>query len=279
MEVRLSKYGQASTRPSPASRMMSEFAGDFRDGVDINLGVGYVNEDTIPVAYLAEAMEAVAGDGVKYRQAFNYGSPAGSANLIASIRRFLVEMRIGGLDQAAIEGKLLAIGACGATSLLDGLADVIERGIVVTSDPMYYIYSDALERKGFELLAVPEDAEGINLEALERKLRALGAAAQRISFFYTVTVNNPSCTILSNARRRALLQAASALSRQQGRLRAGARWSADARAGAEDRRPRFQRAAVRSGDVRLPARPPDRGAVAGGECRLSPEGGRRARGD
>ena len=218
MEVRLSKYGQASTRPSPASRMMSEFAGDFRDGVDINLGVGYVNEDTIPVAYLAEAMEAVGGDGVKYRQAFNYGSPAGSANLIASIRRFLVEMRIGGLDQAAIEGKLLAIGACGATSLLDGLADVIERGIVVTSDPMYYIYSDALERKGFELLAVPEDAEGINLEALERKLRALGAAAQRISFFYTVTVNNPSCTILSNARRRALLQAASALSRQQGRL-------------------------------------------------------------
>jgi len=198
--------------------MMSEFAGDFRDGVDINLGVGYVNEDTIPVAYLAEAMEAVAGDAVKYRQAFNYGSPAGSANLIASIRRFLVEMRIGGLDQAAIEGKLLAIGACGATSLLDGLADVIEPGIVVTSDPMYYIYSDALERKGFELLAVPEDAEGINLEALDRKLRALGAAAQRISFFYTVTVNNPSCTILSNARRRALLQVASALSRQQGHL-------------------------------------------------------------
>ena len=218
MEVRLSKYGQASTRPSPASRMMSEFAGDFRDSVDINLGVGYVNEDTIPVAYLAEAMEAVAGDGVTYRQAFNYGSPAGSANLIASIRRFLIEMRIGGLDQAAIEGKLLAIGACGATSLLDGLADVIEPGIVVTSDPMYYIYSDALERKGFELLAVPEDAEGINLEALDHKLRALGAAAQRISFFYTVTVNNPSCTILSNARRRALLQAASALSRQQGRL-------------------------------------------------------------
>ena len=198
--------------------MMSEFAGDFRDGVDINLGVGYVNEDTIPVAYLAEAMEAVAGDGVKYRQAFNYGSPAGSPNLIASIRRFLVEMRIGGLDQAAIEGKLLVIGACGATSLLDGLADVIEPGIVVTSDPMYYIYSDALERKGFELLAVPEDAEGINLEALDRKLRALGAAAEHISFFYTVTVNNPSCTILSNARRRALLQVASGVSRQQGRL-------------------------------------------------------------
>jgi DNA-binding transcriptional MocR family regulator len=82
---------------------------------------------------------------------------------------------------------------------------------------MYYIYSDALERKGFEVLAVPEDDEGIGLAALESKLRALGAAAQRMAFFYVVTVNNPSCTILSNRRRRALLEVAARLSREQGR--------------------------------------------------------------
>ena len=82
---------------------------------------------------------------------------------------------------------------------------------------MYYIYSDALERKGFEVLAVPEDSEGIDLGTLERKLRALGDRANAISFFYVVTVNNPSCTILSNARRRALYEVAARLSRQQGR--------------------------------------------------------------
>src|ERR1039458_573453 len=194
MQIHLSPYGQASSHPSPVNRMMADFASDFRDGVDINLGIGYVNEKTIPVACLTEAIEAVASDGVKYRQAFNYGGPEGSANLIESLRRFL--------DEATVARQRLIIGPCGATSILEGLAEVIAPGIVVTSDPMYYIYSDALERKGFDVLAVPEDDEGIGLAALERKLRALGGAVERIAFFYVVTVNNPSCTILSNRRRR-----------------------------------------------------------------------------
>jgi DNA-binding transcriptional MocR family regulator len=217
MNMRLSDYGQASTHPSPVNRMMVDFAGDFRDGVDINLGVGYVNEKTIPLASLMEAMQAVTGDPVRYRQAFNYGSPGGSANLVAALRRFLVRMRVGGLDEAAVARLRLIIGPCGATSLLDGLAEVIAPGIIVTSDPMYYIYSDALLRKGFEVLAVPEDEEGIELAALARKLRSLGDAAGKIAFFYVVTVNNPSCTILSNRRRRALLQTVAALSRRLGR--------------------------------------------------------------
>ena len=218
MQTQLSPYGQASSHPSPVSKMMADFAVTFRDGVDINLGVGYVNENTIPVAHLAKAMVAVAGGPEKYRQAFNYGSPAGSGNLTASIRRFLLESQRGQLDASTLAHKRLAIGACGATSILDALTDVLPRGIVVTSDPMYYIYTEGLMRKGFEVLAVPEDDEGIDLDILARKLDALGDAAKRISFFYAVTVNNPSCTILSNRRRLALLDVAANLSREQGRL-------------------------------------------------------------
>jgi len=217
MNIRLSPYGLASAQPSPVNRMMEDFASDFRDGVDINLGIGYVNEKTIPVALLTEAAQAVASDPLQYRQAFNYGGPAGSASLVKSLRGFLTGARDGCLDQAAVAHRRLIVGPCGATSILDGLTEVMAPGIVVTSDPMYYIYCDALERKGFEVLAVPEDEEGIAVAALERKLQALGDGIGRIAFFYVVTVNNPSCTILSNGRRRALLQLAARLSREQGR--------------------------------------------------------------
>ncbi len=217
MNTHLSWYGAASTQPSPVNRMMAAFTSTFRDGIDINLGVGFVNEQTIPVALLERAMHAVAGDAATYRQAFNYGNSVGAANLIDAIRRFLLRNQLGQLDAATLDRNRLIIGPCGATSLLDALGEVLKQGIVITSDPMYYIYADALERQGFEVLAVPEDAEGISLEALDRKLHELGDRAEEISFFYVVTVNNPSCCILSNARRRALYDVAAKLSRQQAR--------------------------------------------------------------
>jgi 2-aminoadipate transaminase len=217
MHLALSRYGRASTRPSPVNCMMSSFACGFRDDLDINLGVGYVNEATIPVGDIEAAMHAVAADPIRYRQAFNYGSSAGSPNLIHSLRRFLGGMHIGGLDATTLERKQLIIGPCGATSVLDALTEILARGIVVTSDPMYYIYCDVLDRKGFEVVAVPENAEGIDMEILERDIQMLGEAASQIAFFYIPTVNNPSCTILSNGRRRALLEFAADLSRKQNR--------------------------------------------------------------
>jgi len=216
-EIALSEYGKASTVPSPVNRMMASFASDFRDDKDINLGVGYVNEGTLPREPIKAAVTEVLGYSAKHRLALNYGGPRGATNLIRAIRDFHVGHAIGGLSAELLDTKQIIIGPNGASSLLEAIANVARRGIVVTSDPMYYIYCNLLKRKGFELLAIPEDRDGIQTELLRKRLRELGDRRESLSFIYVVTINNPTCTILSNQRRHALVDIANRLSRELGR--------------------------------------------------------------
>ncbi len=216
-ELLLSEYGKASSTPAPINRMMTEFAEDFRPDKDINLGVGYVNENTIPRKLILEAMQFVIANPQKYPVALNYGGSKGSQNLIDSIKKFHIENNIGGLTQELLNSKEIIIGPNGATSLLEGIAHILKPGIVITSDPMYYIYCNFLERQGFEIVTIPEDENGIRTDLLKTKLDQLGNGRKDISFFYVVTINNPTSTILSNERRKNLVEIATETSKDLGR--------------------------------------------------------------
>ena len=216
-DVLLSEYGKASSIPSPVNRLMTDFAVGFRDGRDINLGVGYVNERTIPHQHIQLACEKVLAHPEKYRAALNYGGAQGSSNLIESLRRFHIENKIGGITEETLNDRDIVIGANGATSLLESVTHLLPAGIVLTADPMYYIYCNDLERKGFKVIAVPEDDEGLDTERLKAKLAVLGDESAAIRFFYVVTVNNPTCTILSNNRKQELVNIVTRLSYETGR--------------------------------------------------------------
>ncbi len=210
MEFVLSTYGSVSTEPSPVGRMMAAFARDFRDGVDVNLGVGYVNEQTIPRELIREAFNAVISHNDAVDKPLNYGDPRGSARLIAAIRQHQLNTKRFSAD--VMDRNEIIVGCSGATSLLDAFANMLPPGIVITSDPVYYIYSNQLERMGFDVLAIPEDEEGIRIDALEQALGQLGQRKKDIRFLYIVTVNNPSSTILANERIERLVQIAEQLS-------------------------------------------------------------------
>ena len=196
---------------------MSAFAADFRAGTDINLGVGYVNENTIPRQLIQSAMQAVLADPARYKTALNYGGPQGSPNLINSLRSYLLRNAIGGLTPEVLDRQEVLIGSNGATSLLEALAMVITPGIVLTSDPMYYIYCNFLERMGYKVVTIPEDSGGIRIDLLERKLQGPGFPLEDLRFFYIVTINNPTATILTNQRRAQLVEITSRVSHRLGR--------------------------------------------------------------
>lgn len=212
----LSGYGLRSGVPSPVNRMMASFSGDFRQDVDINLGVGYVNERTIPKNLILEAMREVIDNPGTHPLPFNYGGAGGSRSLIAAIRRFLTGHGIGGITPDTLAGREIIIGPSGATSLLESIAKVLEPGIVLTSDPMYYIYCDLLERRGFEVVTVPEDSDGMDTGSLERTIASLDSRAKDIRFIYAVTVGNPTASILSYDRRAAIARIAAELSVSSG---------------------------------------------------------------
>ncbi|MFB6318129.1 aminotransferase class I/II-fold pyridoxal phosphate-dependent enzyme [Saccharicrinis sp. FJH54] len=211
MDYPFSALAKASLIPSAINQLTAEFAADFREGTDINLGVGYVNDKTIPVEAIREAYDDIMAHPDHYRNALNYGGAEGSPNLRDAILTYYLKYHIGGLTGEDFSQRKILIGANGATSILDALSDMLKPGIVITADPYYYIYTETLERKGFRILAIPEDKEGLNPRALNEALKLVDP--QEISFFYIVTVNNPTTVVLSNNRRKAIVELAQTLSK------------------------------------------------------------------
>ncbi len=220
LRMMLSSYGLLSAEPSPVNQMMSEFAKDFRPGVDINLGVGYVNEDTIPYEWFGKVVQNMIEKSKRPPNLLNYGGPKGSERLISVIREFYKSLnntgKIGRIPD--FESRDIVIGVSGATSILTGLANVIRKGVVVTADPIYYIYTSTLQRFGFEIEPVEEDKEGPRIEVLEKVLNKLEREGKFVSFCYFVTVNNPTCNVISNRRRKEIVECVMSFGRKSGKF-------------------------------------------------------------
>jgi len=217
LKFNFSSYGKASTIPSPVNRMMASFSGDFRAGTDVNLGVGYISGEAIPTELIRKAQNEILRDRHKYPQVLNYGASSGAKDLIRSIRKFIIAMKLGELTTEVLAKKRIVIGANGATSILENISEILKPGLVITSDPIYYIYSNFLERKGFRIVAIPEDDQGILISRLQELIKKKQINADEISFIYIATVNNPTCTVISDERCHQLVKMITQLSSKIGR--------------------------------------------------------------
>ena len=158
---------------------------------EISFARGIPTPECLPVEELADcARAAIERDG---RTILSYGAGAGYAPL----REWIGERH--GVEASRV---LLTNGSLQGFVFLAGL--LARQGRVLVEAPTYDRPLKILRELGADVAAVPQDEEGIGLDALEREL----AAAPATLLYPIPTFHNPSGRTLSAERRRGLLELA-----------------------------------------------------------------------
>jgi 2-aminoadipate transaminase len=167
---------------------------------------GNNDPDQVPVEGLIEAVDAVLRrEGTTLA---TYGLASGPQGY-RPLREFLTEKleRDAGIDCLAddilvVSGSLQALDLVNATLLARGDTVIIERDT-------YQGSLNRLTRLGVHVVGIPLDQEGMRMDALAEALADLGRQGITPKYIYTIpTVQNPTGTIMPEARRAELLRLA-----------------------------------------------------------------------
>jgi 2-aminoadipate transaminase len=169
---------------------------------------GHNDSAHVPVDDLVAAASAVLKrEGATLS---TYGLESGSQGY-RPLREFLAQKlkRTAGISCAADE-ILVTSGSLQALDLVNGI--LLARGdTIITEADTYQGALNRWTRLGVHAVGIPLDADGMRIDALAAALDDLKRRNVRAKYIYTVpTVQNPTGTILSEARRHEMLRLAEA---------------------------------------------------------------------
>jgi len=169
---------------------------------------GHNDASQLPLdGLIASATSVLRREG---RTLANYGLESGPLGYLR-LREFLVDKlkRDAGISCAADE-ILITSGSLQAIDLINAL--LLDRGDTVLVEKVTYFGSlNRLTRLGVNAIGISLDDDGLRIDALASALDDLKRRGIRAKYIYTIpTVQNPTGTIMSEARRRALLALAQA---------------------------------------------------------------------
>jgi 2-aminoadipate transaminase len=165
---------------------------------------GHNDADSVPVDGLIEAAARVLKR--EGRTLSTYGLNSGSLGY-RPLREFIARKLA---DDAGIacsaDEILITSGSLQGLDLVNAV--LLSPGDTVILEEMTYGGTiTRLNRLGVKMVGVPVDKDGLRTDAVEAALRDLDARGVRPKFIYTIpTVQNPTATILSEARRAELLR-------------------------------------------------------------------------
>src|SRR3982750_3343387 len=171
---------------------------------------GNNDPDQVPVEGLAEAVNAVLRREGK--SLATYGLASGPQGY-RPLREFLAgKLRRDAGITCTADDILIVSGSLQALDLVNHT--LLARGdTVIVEQDSYQGALNRLTRLGVNMVGIPLDGEGMRIDALETALQDLKRRNIQPKYIYTIpTVQNPTGTIMPEARRRELLE----LSRQHG---------------------------------------------------------------
>lgn len=195
VEQFLSRAGE-SMRES-AIRKMGTVLADARDMV--SFAPGYPSEST----FAWEAFRGIADDLLREANGsvLQYGATRGLRSLLESVTGLMTERGI-----ATSHDHLVVTN--GSQQGLDLLATVLldPGDVVLVELPSYTGAITAFRNVGAELVGVRQEADGLDLEALDATWQRLRAEGRTIKFLYVVpNFQNPTGLLVSQEKRQALL--------------------------------------------------------------------------
>lgn len=170
----------------------------------IDLGVGHPSLELLPLEELREAaLHRLSQGDPSFLQ---YGAELGDARFRAALAQFL-SPHYG----FVVEPETLFVTA-GVSQALDLICTTFTRPgqVVLVEEPTYFLSLGIFQNHHLQVVPIPTDEQGLDVEVLEAALRRHQAA-----LLYTIpTFQNPTGTTLSQKRRERLVE----LSQQHGFL-------------------------------------------------------------
>ena len=171
---------------------------DLRSGI-VELKAGHPDLALLPAAGLMQATQVILEREAP--QALSYGAEQGPDCLIQQLSGWLERM-----EGASLPSEQLMITG-GASQALDMLCLLLTQpgDIALVQSPTYHLALRVLRDHDLELLSVPCDKAGMQVDALEEMLKSFRSRPKQPRLLYLVsTFSNPTGISLGVERRKAL---------------------------------------------------------------------------
>jgi 2-aminoadipate transaminase len=169
----------------------------------ISFLAGFPDPSSLPKGDVVEATRmALERDG---EWALQYGASRGYARLVDEL---LIKLRRDQGIEATEENLLITNGASQGLDLLtQALCDPGD--VVISEEPTWSGAVQTFRAAGAEVVTVPLDAHGTDVDALERELKRLQSEGRAAKIFYTIpNFQNPTGVTTPLERRRRIVQLA-----------------------------------------------------------------------